>query len=198
MSRVHTLSDLKKQLSEGNRPDRAHSERNTVIGRGFLHQTKSAWGFTLNNYNDKDIDRVKSRKFIFQKNQIEIVKYLFQKEVGEKSGVPHLQGCVYFKNVVSGACVKALLPKANWSASRNWHALLNYCSKAFTRNGEIYRYGCVENRIKHKETDAEKEMRWIVHIKRMQDELSKDVCEKLYGMCFDVGHPVHDCWCRKK
>ncbi len=196
MNTVHTLSDLTTENKEGTRPTELQKERNTNRSVGFNCQRKSAWGFTLNNYTKKDINRLQSRKFTFQNWEMEIKKYIFQEEIGE-SGTLHLQGCVYFKNRVSGACLKALLPRAHWKPSQNWNALMNYCSKEFTRNGKIYRYGCVENRIKNKETPEEKDIRWSKYWELQKDALVKATCAAIKELCLEVGHAEY-CGCKKK
>ena len=65
-----------------------------------------AWVFTWNNYDE---DNVKSLKDITDK-----VKYLiFGKEIAPKTGTPHLQGYIVWKQQKTmSACVKALGSKA--------------------------------------------------------------------------------------
>lgn len=148
MSNVHGLWDADKTPSESKPLDQQLKLRNTISGPGKRTQNQRAWMFTLNNYTKKEIDTLTQRKFTFMKKDVEISKYLFQEEIGDINGVPHLQGCVYFKNKVGLKCLKVLLYRAHWEPCDLWPKAMNYCSKKFTQNGETYRYGCRENRKK--------------------------------------------------
>ncbi len=174
------------------------NKRNTNCVSLNNRQARRAWGFTLNNYTSQEIDTLTQRKFVFQKNNVEIIKYLFQVEVGEKKGIRHLQGCLYFKNAVSFACIKTLLPRAHIDpAKKNWHALLNYCSKSETRDGKIYRYGCLENRKKVSESREDRLLRWEKHIEMCKEEFGKSLLEDIKYLCLEFGH-ADNCDCRKK
>ncbi len=196
MSHIHTLNDLKKEPTVSEPPDQLINKRNTISGPGKNRQVKCAWGFTLNNYTRNEVNQLVSRKFVFRNQNIEIEKYLFQEELGSKNGIVHLQGCLYFKNKVSLACLKALNPRAHWFPSTNWNALKNYCSKEFTRHGEIFRYGCRENRKKEPKIRPEiYDDRWVAyknrHIKAMLDA-GMDIC-------LEIGHEaLCRCWEQKK
>lgn len=91
-----------------------------------------AWLFTLNNYTNEDIlsitDPVKSQKY----------QYIFQEEKGEM-GTEHLQGYLKYHKKVSFNEVKKLMPKAHIEQAKNKYACMNYCKKAETRNGKIYK-----------------------------------------------------------
>ncbi len=196
MNNIHTLNDIKIKPAVSEPPDQLINQRNTNNGPGKNCQSKRAWRFTLNNYTKNEVNQLVSRKFLFQKQNIEIEKYLFQEEIGEKNGIPHLQGCLYFKNKVSFACLKALLPRANIAPCQYWHKCMNYCSKGFTRHGEVFRYGCRENRKKiTKEVRGIYSTAWeeykMRHIKAMVDS-GMDIC-------MEIGHEAMcRCWEQKK
>lgn len=80
-----------------------------------------AWCFTLNNYEEKDVD-------YFRQLVCNYIK--FGKEIGE-SGTPHLQGFIIFKSQYRLSALKKLNPRVHWSLS-NANYLehnANYCSK---------------------------------------------------------------------
>ncbi len=186
MSNIHTLDDIKKEPTVSEPPDQLINQRNTVIGPGLNCQKKRAWRFTLNNYTRKEVNQLVKRKFIFRKQNMEIEKYLFQEELGEKNDVPHLQGCLYFKSRVSLACLKALLHRANFAPSQNWYACLNYCSKEFTRNGEVWRYGCKENRkVVPKVIEGIYSDKWEKYKMRHIEAM---IAARDEGLCLEIGH----------
>lgn len=61
-----------------------------------MDQRSRGWVFTLNNYDQADVDRMPS---------VDSQYLIYGKEVGE-SGTPHLQGFVYFANARTGKAVK--------------------------------------------------------------------------------------------
>jgi len=118
---------------------------------------------------------------------------LFQEEIGEKKGVPHLQGGFYFKDMVSLRWMKNNVnARCKWIPCENWFKTLNYCSKEFTRNGKIFRKNCRENR-KKKESSISDEEIIDLRIKELVEESSKD----MIGWCWEVGHPLKNCWCKQ-
>lgn len=84
------------------------------------------WFFTINN---PDVEADKEILF----NATDLDYCLFQLESGEKTGTPHLQGCIGFKERKRFRFLKNLHPRANWSKTRKLGAALNYCSKSKTR-----------------------------------------------------------------
>lgn len=79
------------------------------------------WCFTLNNYSENEITQI-------HKN-LENEKYIFGKEKG-KSGTPHLQGYVEFKNAKSLDKMKKLIPRAHFEkALGTLEQNKKYCSK---------------------------------------------------------------------
>jgi len=167
---------------------RAHcsDERNTVDEPfSKSDKRKRAWFMTLNNYKEKEIDQLISNNLI--------MKYLFQEEIGEKKGVPHLQGGFYMKDLVSLKWMKEHVnPRCKWLPCDNWFATLNYCSKRFTRNGQIYRKKCRENRKKEESKFSDEE---IDNLRR--EKFNEDVGDIIKDWCWEVGHPLKNCWCKQ-
>lgn len=89
------------------------------------------WCFTLNNYDDADIDQLLSW-FEGSKHL-----YLFQEEIG-KSGNKHLQGTVKFTNKCRPMENKYNIKSIHWEKTRSIDNAIAYCSKADTRNGRIF------------------------------------------------------------
>jgi len=178
---VHTLSDIKRREQKENTLKQVSERRNTTTVSATNRQRARTWFFTLNNFNESEVTQLTGRYFIYLGKKIEIYKYLFQEEIGKKSKIRHLQGVIYFKNEVSFDCVKSFLPRANLGQIRNWSAALNYCSKGFTREGEVYRYKCRENR-KVEHIDRESIIKWVreqhkKEIPLLANEVSKDLSE---------------------
>lgn len=83
------------------------------------------WCFTLNNYDEKDLEIIDTKTHEYSN-----LKFIVGKEIGE-SGTPHLQGYLEFKNAISMKSLKKWLPrahleKARGSSKQNY----DYCSKA--------------------------------------------------------------------
>lgn len=80
-----------------------------------------AWVFTLNNYDEEDIQRLEEGDWW---------SYLiYGKEVGE-GGTPHLQGYVQLKTRLRLNGVKVLIRAAHWEARRGSHnEAREYCMK---------------------------------------------------------------------
>lgn len=103
--------------------------------KGNLSNTKQIppakwWCFTLNNYNDDDINDILT---ICSNSSI---KYVFQEETGDE-GTKHLQGVIEFN--------KKLRPKGlfinkgiHWEKTKNTKASIAYCCKEETRTGKIF------------------------------------------------------------
>lgn len=85
------------------------------------------WFFTLNNYNENDIDCLKC---------LPNCEYLFQEELGE-NGTKHLQGVMLFKNQKRFKTIKNLFPRMHLEVMKKRTAI-DYCCKDDTRNGMIY------------------------------------------------------------
>lgn len=180
-----SLNESDDEISEENTPAQPQKRRNTKcagVGKGLR---KRAWAFTLNGYKPENIITLEQRKFNYRGKRMTILRYLFQEEITKKM-TKHLQGCLYFHQPVSFECVKCLMPKAHIEPAKNWHALLNYCSKNFTRNGKIYRYGCLENRVRVQETPEAEEDRWADWRARQVDLLRELLERSMRGINLDV------------
>jgi len=90
----------------------------------------ACWCFTLNNYTDADIDRIKDIG--------DTVQYcIIGKETGE-SGTPHLQGFVKFKTRVRLARCKLYVgERAHVEPTRQVPAAIQYCQK----DGDFIEFG---------------------------------------------------------
>lgn len=81
-----------------------------------------AWVFTLNNYTDKNIDKLESLGYRY---------LIYGKEVAPSTGTPHLQGFIYFENARSFKALKTVLPwriVPRYKTSTNEQAI-EYCKK---------------------------------------------------------------------
>lgn len=92
-----------------------------------------AWCFTLNNYTQEDID--------FFTDTLDTEKYVFQEEIGEETGTPHLQGVVYFANARDFTSIRQLHLKCHWERCRDISKAVAYCQKQETRYGKVYAKG---------------------------------------------------------
>jgi len=86
------------------------------------------WCFTLNNYNEDDINTLCSSD--------SSKKYIFQEETGE-NGTPHLQGYIEFVTKIRPKSVFKN-DKIHWEKTRDVKASIIYCSKDETRTGRIF------------------------------------------------------------
>jgi len=101
---------------------------------------KMNWFFTLNNYTESDIAEI-LEKFKPAK------AYLFQEEVGEECGTPHLQGLVMFKNQIALSSLQEICQgRIHWEILKKPKAAIEYCGKMKTRkpNGKYWCRGCRE------------------------------------------------------
>lgn len=87
------------------------------------------WCFTLNNYNDNDIEDLLE----FMKKKCK--KWIFQEEIGE-NGTPHLQGFISLNKVSRLTTLKKLNNRIHWEVARDPGAAFGYCKKEETRNGK--------------------------------------------------------------
>ncbi|AUM61834.1 Rep [uncultured virus] len=77
-----------------------------------------SWMYTINNYKDDDITRLKS---------LEVPRHRCCKEVGD-SGTPHLQGVITFSRGYRLAGLKKLFPTGHFEPTKSVDAV-NYCIK---------------------------------------------------------------------
>lgn len=120
--------DTDKEITVA-RDGSCNSGRNTKATTIADRKKSRNWCFTLNNYEQKDIDSLLSKKSEFG--------FVFQQEEG-KEGTPHLQGLIELKMAVAFSWVKKLIPRAHWEICRNKLAARQYCAKEDTRTGEVY------------------------------------------------------------
>ena len=91
-----------------------------------LNQIRSrGWCFTINNYNEEDIENVK-RIILSAKYGIAETEH-----IGEGEGTPHIQGYVYYENYRTFNVMKQILKeKAHIEAAKgNPQQNYDYCSK---------------------------------------------------------------------
>jgi len=117
-----------------NRADRACGEGNTD-SPPKQPQQYTYWCFTLNNYTPEQIEHL---ELCFRH---ECKWYVFQEEVGEKCGTPHLQGQICLQSRQRMTQLKRIDPKISWRATESCTASLTYCKKAETSTGKIYYHG---------------------------------------------------------
>ena len=84
------------------------------------------WFFTHNHYGEKDIEIYRSNKLV--------KRYALNREVGEESGIPHIQGYLEFREKKRPL---SIFPndKVHWEKCRSVDACKIYCSKEETRVG---------------------------------------------------------------
>lgn len=116
------------------------------------------WFFTYNNYKKGDIEIIETKFKDICK------KYVFQEEIGEKNGVPHLQGSIELKKKMRWTEF-GLMKQIHWQKTRNEDAADKYCEKAYTRNGEIFKGG----KFKKKK----KTLRTISVLRPWQEDIEK-------------------------
>lgn len=90
-----------------------------------------AYCFTLNNYEDSDIDDL--NKFASSNCK----QYVFQTEQG-KNGTPHLQGIFIFENARSFNAMKKINKKMHLEVTKDIKASIVYCCKSDTFTGQRF------------------------------------------------------------
>lgn len=93
------------------------------------------WCFTYNNYTE---DILAPLNDLFLKHS-EI--FVYQEEIGEECGTPHLQGQVVFKSKLRPIeTFGKLTNKISWRKTKDLHASIKYCCKVESRkeNGRIW------------------------------------------------------------
>lgn len=82
------------------------------------------WCFTINNYDQSQIDQVVT--LVSRQN---VVHWVYGFEEG-KSGTPHIQGFIQFRNVQRGSFMRRALPGAHLTKAKGTEQdNLRYCSK---------------------------------------------------------------------
>lgn len=87
------------------------------------------WCFTWNNYTEENI------KEILAIDKTIVPRFVFQQEVGEKKGTPHLQGYLMFKK--KSRPFSLGLKVSDWSKTRNVPESITYCQKVGEPGGRI-------------------------------------------------------------
>lgn len=104
------------------------------------------WSFTLNNYTQRDLDRLSS--------PLTGVDYLiYGKEVGA-SGTPHLQGTVCFQSRKRLQQVIAVIGQAHCSVTRYLFQSINYCKK----DGDFSEFGELPVQARGKENEKKSDL----------------------------------------
>lgn len=98
------------------------------------------WFFTFNNY----LNFGKSGDEYFEKFKNLCSKFKFQEEIGEISGIVHLQGNLLFKKSYRITELKNIIYQANWGPTRNSDAAFSYCEKEDTATGKRWSFGFPE------------------------------------------------------
>lgn len=91
---------------------------------GEAKEPTNKWTFTINNYTEKDIEKLK---------RFEVSYICIGKETGE-NGTDHLQGFVIWKRSYRLTGLKKLMPTAHWEPAMMTDAM-NYC---FKEDDEVY------------------------------------------------------------
>lgn len=79
------------------------------------------WVFTLNNYTDKEVEVIK---------EMDCRAVTAGYETAPTTGVPHIQGAVYFHGLKSLKAVKKILKRAHWEGMNgSWKEASEYCRK---------------------------------------------------------------------
>lgn len=99
------------------------------------------WSFTLNNYDDGDIDHLIN--WFENSNH----KYIFQEEIGD-CGTPHLQGTICFSSKCRPLENKKNITRIHWSKTRSVSHSIAYCQKDETLNGRRWTNIEVETPLK--------------------------------------------------
>lgn len=145
-----------------------------VEGNTNFNHNKSCktWAFTLNNYNDEDIERFK---------RYTVSRLVVGKEIGEQ-GTPHLQGWITFKRGYRPSQLKKLEPRVHWEFALTTDGE-NYCMKDGT---DVVIN--VDNRNQGQRTDLKAAVTYIKEsgIKRFREEMG-DVYVKYHNGFDKIG-----------
>lgn len=131
-SRIGNSSPARHVIPLVNNPKKKPKQSNT---EKKPQGTQLKWWFmTWNNYPENGAEIIETLLGPLAK------KYLFQEEVGDKNGVPHLQG--NFQLYKKMRWSEFRLPNTiHWEKTDNIKAAFKYCGKEFTRTGKQYSKG---------------------------------------------------------
>lgn len=89
------------------------------------------WCFTLNNPGLAE--EILIRRWVDRDDKFKAKYLIYQQEIGEKDGTPHLQGTVCFEHKHRLTGLKTLNPRAHWSKTNDIDKSIEYCKKLETR-----------------------------------------------------------------
>lgn len=168
------------------------NERNSTYGPSQKPYRARSHFFTLNNHTENDGDHLTSG---FEKITQGVNKYLFQEEVGEEKGTPHLNGTVTFKNKVFRHTLMKINPRVHWMHCDNVPACYNYCKKDKTRmiGGKRWDFGTKKPPAKLTEQQLADNMHntLISNLNVIEDEEKKDPWEPMNGF-YEVAEPRNE------
>ncbi len=123
----------------------SHGSPKTQVGNTTFIQYTSrnklrAYNFTLNNYTMEEAAHL-ARAFL----KLKCLKFAFQEEIGRKNFIPHLQGCVFFRNQISFNTMKKINTRVHWSKLDHPKRAIEYCLKEKSRklNGQRWTHGII-------------------------------------------------------
>lgn len=125
-------------------------EGNTILQPAPVKQGNQLvkWFFTYNHYKKEDIEIIETKfKEICD-------KYVFQEEIGDKNGIPHLQGSIVLKKKMRWTEFD-LMPQIHWEKTKNEDSADNYCAKARTRAGKVYTNFAIPEEVEKLDTITE-------------------------------------------
>lgn len=110
---------------------------NTKTGPAPRDAPRYNWCFTINNYDEFDIADLLSHL-----GSIGSTKYVFQEEIGEKEGTPHLQGCFNCRPKKRFKTLKKILGnKIHLEVMRKpFAASIRYCTKSKSKKEDGRRW----------------------------------------------------------
>lgn len=105
------------------------------------------WFFTFNNYSVEQMEQMEQLLKEISK------KFIFQEEIGEETGTPHLQGCFWLKKrrrLAELVKITAYISNTIYMRPvRSWEHSINYCSKDKTASGKRFYQGIkIKKKIK--------------------------------------------------
>lgn len=86
-----------------------------------LNLKSRRWTFTVNNYEQDDMDRLSAMKTTY---------LIYGFETGKKNNTPHLQGYAVFQFQKTLRTLKRYVPRAHWEVAKGTHSeCITYCKK---------------------------------------------------------------------
>lgn len=157
-----------------------------AYGRGNTESRPNArsrnWCFTLNNYTPEDIEYFKSLD----------CKYIFQEEVGEEKGTPHLQGTLMYKNPRTRTTMKNVHRACHWEATKSLRHSIMYCSKVETRSGELFSNFDHENYLDTDTQEKKSVSVFKMDFKKEGKKLAEDCNFKMVDFMMEIAGMMSD------